>query len=79
MITSPDNEKLKTVRKLRQKKHREALGLFVTEGEDLMEAGLARRARYRRRCWSTRMPGSKASRSSRPCWTASRRSGPAPG
>lgn len=41
MITSPDNEKLKTVRKLRQKKHREALGLFVTEGEDLMEAGLA--------------------------------------
>lgn len=41
MITSPDNEKLKTVRKLRQKKHREALGLFVTEGEDLMAAGLA--------------------------------------
>jgi len=41
MITSPDNEKLKTVRKLRQKKHREKLGLFVTEGEDLAEAGLA--------------------------------------
>jgi hypothetical protein len=41
VITSPDNEKLKTVRKLRQKKHREALGLFVTEGEDLMKAGLA--------------------------------------
>jgi TrmH family RNA methyltransferase len=41
VITSPDNEKLKTVRKLRQKKHREALGLFVTEGEDLMAAGLA--------------------------------------
>ncbi len=41
MITSPDNEKLKTVRKLRQKKHREKLGLFVTEGEDLVNAGLA--------------------------------------
>jgi len=41
MITSPDNEKLKTIRKLRQKKHREKLGLFVTEGEDLAEAGLA--------------------------------------
>jgi TrmH family RNA methyltransferase len=41
MITSPDNEKLKTVRKLRQKKHREKLGLFVTEGEDLAAAGLA--------------------------------------
>ncbi len=41
MITSPDNEKLKTVRKLRQKKHREKLGLFVTEGEDLASAGLA--------------------------------------
>jgi TrmH family RNA methyltransferase len=40
MITSPDNEKLKTVRKLRLKKHREATGLFVTEGEDLMRAGL---------------------------------------
>jgi TrmH family RNA methyltransferase len=41
MITSPDNEKLKTVRKLRQKKHREKLGLFVTEGEDLAAAGIA--------------------------------------
>ncbi len=41
MITSPDNEKLKIVRKLRQKKHREKLGLFVTEGEDLAAAGLA--------------------------------------
>jgi TrmH family RNA methyltransferase len=41
MITSPDNEKLKLVRKLGQKKHREKLGLFVTEGEDLANAGLA--------------------------------------
>lgn len=41
MITSPDNEKLKLIRKLRQKKHREKLGLFVTEGEDLAAAGLA--------------------------------------
>ncbi len=41
MITSPDNEKLKLVRKLAQKKHREKLGLFVTEGEDLALAGLA--------------------------------------
>jgi TrmH family RNA methyltransferase len=41
LITSPDNEKLKTVRKLRQKKHREKLGLFVTEGEDLAAAGIA--------------------------------------
>jgi len=41
MITSPDNEKLKLVRKLGQKKHREKLGLFVTEGEDLAAAGLA--------------------------------------
>jgi TrmH family RNA methyltransferase len=40
MITSPDNEKLKLIRKLRLKKHREASGLFVTEGEDLMRAGL---------------------------------------
>ncbi len=41
MITSPDNEKLKLVRKLRQKKHRQKAGLFVTEGEDLLNAGLA--------------------------------------
>ncbi|MGK2932814.1 MAG: TrmH family RNA methyltransferase [Solirubrobacterales bacterium] len=40
MITSPDNEKLKLVRKLGQKKHREKLSLFVTEGEDLANAGL---------------------------------------
>lgn len=41
MITSPDNEKLKLVRKLRERKHREREGLFATEGEDLVEAGLA--------------------------------------
>ena len=38
MITSNDNEKLKLVRKLRERKHREREGLFVAEGEDLVEA-----------------------------------------
>jgi TrmH family RNA methyltransferase len=41
MIESPQNEKLKLVRKLRERKHREREGLFATEGEDLFEAGLA--------------------------------------
>ena len=41
MISSPHNEKLKLVRKLRERKHREREGLFATEGEDLVEAGLA--------------------------------------
>ena len=41
MIDSPQNEKLKLVRKLRERKHREREGLFATEGEDLVEAGLA--------------------------------------
>ena len=41
MITSPQNEKLKLVRKLRERKHREREGLFASEGEDLLEAGLA--------------------------------------
>jgi TrmH family RNA methyltransferase len=41
MITSKDNEKLKTVRKLRSRRSREKLGLFLTEGEDLLEAGLS--------------------------------------
>jgi RNA methyltransferase, TrmH family len=41
MISSPHNEKLKLVRKLRDRKHREREGLFVSEGEDLVEAGRA--------------------------------------
>ena len=41
LITSKDNEKLKLVRKLRQRRHRDREGLFVTEGEDLLEAGMA--------------------------------------
>jgi TrmH family RNA methyltransferase len=41
MISSPHNEKLKLVRKLRERKYREREELFVTEGEDLVEAGLA--------------------------------------
>jgi RNA methyltransferase, TrmH family len=38
-ISSKDNEKLKLVRRLAERKHREREGLFVTEGEDLLAAG----------------------------------------
>ena len=40
MITSSDNERLKRVRKLRDRKWRVREGLFVTEGEDLLTAGI---------------------------------------
>jgi RNA methyltransferase, TrmH family len=40
LITSPHNEKLKLIRRLRDRRGREREGLFVTEGEDLTEAGL---------------------------------------
>jgi RNA methyltransferase, TrmH family len=36
VITSADNEKLKTIRKLQQKRWRTKLGLFSAEGEDLV-------------------------------------------
>ena len=39
MISSKDNEKLKLVRRLADRKHRDREGLFVTEGEDLLAAG----------------------------------------
>jgi TrmH family RNA methyltransferase len=39
VITSADNDKLKTIRKLQQKRWRAKLGLFAAEGEDLIEAG----------------------------------------
>jgi RNA methyltransferase, TrmH family len=38
MITSADNDKLKTIRKLHDRRWREKLDLFVAEGEDLVEA-----------------------------------------
>jgi TrmH family RNA methyltransferase len=41
VITSGQNEQLKTIRKLQEKKHRERLGLFVAEGEDLVAAASA--------------------------------------
>ena len=41
MITSPDNERLKTIRKLAGKRDRDRTGLFVAEGEDLVEAAAA--------------------------------------
>ncbi len=40
MITSAANPRLKLVRKLASRRQREKLGLFVCEGEDLVEAGL---------------------------------------
>jgi RNA methyltransferase, TrmH family len=40
MITSNDNERLKLVRKLRDRKWRDREGMFATEGEDLLAAGL---------------------------------------
>jgi TrmH family RNA methyltransferase len=41
MITSPHNEKLKLIRKLAERKHREREGAFVAEGEDLVDAAAA--------------------------------------
>jgi TrmH family RNA methyltransferase len=41
MIVSRDNEKLKLVRKLHDRRWREKLGLFVCEGEDLVAAATA--------------------------------------
>ncbi len=41
LITSPDNEKLKRIRKLRSRRERERTGLFVVEGEDLVTAAEA--------------------------------------
>ena len=41
MITSKHNEKLKLIRKLAERKHRDRERLFVAEGEDLVEAAAA--------------------------------------
>jgi TrmH family RNA methyltransferase len=41
LIVSSDNPRLKRIRKLQARKWREREGAFVTEGEDLLEAGLA--------------------------------------
>ncbi len=41
MITSRDNEKLKLVRKLHERRWRDKLGLFACEGEDLVDAATA--------------------------------------
>jgi RNA methyltransferase, TrmH family len=41
MITSPENAKLKLVRKLGSRRWRDKLGLFVAEGEDLVDAARA--------------------------------------
>jgi len=41
VITSSDNEKLKLVRKLQERRWRDKLGLFACEGEDLVAAAIA--------------------------------------
>ena len=41
MITSPDNDKLKTIRRLSRRRDRERTGLFAAEGEDLVAAASA--------------------------------------
>jgi TrmH family RNA methyltransferase len=41
MITSHENERLKLLRKLHDRRWRDKLGLFAVEGEDLVEAGIA--------------------------------------
>jgi len=41
VITSPDNSKLKSIRKLQARRERERSGLFAAEGEDLIAAANA--------------------------------------
>jgi TrmH family RNA methyltransferase len=38
MITSPQNEKLKAIRRLHRRRERDRTGLFLAEGEDLVQA-----------------------------------------
>jgi TrmH family RNA methyltransferase len=52
MITSPDNEQLKTIRKLQAKKGRTQTGLFAAEGEDLVDAAAAAGLKPRVVLWS---------------------------
>jgi TrmH family RNA methyltransferase len=40
-ITSKSNERLKDLRRLHERKHRERTGLFIAEGEDMLAAALA--------------------------------------
>ena len=84
MITSPDNEKLKLIRKLRQRKHRDREGLFVTEGEDLARTGLAAGVAAAGTADPSRPAKEPISakwgrRSSRICWTGPPASVPAAG
>jgi RNA methyltransferase, TrmH family len=41
VITSASNPRLKLIKRLQSRRQRERLGLFVCEGEDLVEAGIA--------------------------------------
>jgi len=41
VITSSSNPRLKLIRRLQSRRQRERLGLFVCEGEDLVDAGVA--------------------------------------
>ena len=66
LITSRDNERLKLVRKLHDRRWRDKLELFVAEGEDLVEA--AGRRSSRSTC------SSRARTSSRRCSPRCRRS-----
>jgi TrmH family RNA methyltransferase len=52
MITSKDNEQLKTIRKLAQRKHRDRTGLVVAEGEDLVTAAQTAGLRAEMVLWS---------------------------
>jgi len=40
-ITSTHNPRIRSLRRLRTRKHRQEEGLFMAEGEDLLEAALA--------------------------------------
>jgi TrmH family RNA methyltransferase len=46
LITSPDNPKLKQIRKLQTKRERARTGLFVAEGEDLVDAAVGFEAEF---------------------------------
>ena len=79
MITSPQNEKLKLVRKLRERKHREREGLFVDRGRGPARGRPAPPGAEPRCCSPPPAAGSAARRSSRSCSPRSRRSARGPG
>lgn len=70
VITSKDNEQIKQIRKLKEKKYRDEQGLYIIEGVKTVRRSNSRKSRNKNNCYMWWLRKTRANRKRTIIWSS---------